>query len=74
MNGNVNPYIFPVSRIGNAKNPKLVILMNNPGRSPENINEMAESRMNFKNPDDSTESYSKNQILKFYQVSVFFID
>lgn len=53
MNGNVNPYIFPVSRIGNAKNPKIVILMNNPGRSPENINEMAESRMNFKNPDDS---------------------
>lgn len=42
-----DPFIFPVSRIGNEKNPKLVILLTNPGRNPENINEIAESKMGF---------------------------
>lgn len=49
---NTDPFIYPVSRIGNEKNPKLIILLSNPGRKPENIEEMAESQMGLKNTDD----------------------
>lgn len=47
QNTGADPFVFPVSRIGNEDDPKLVILLTNPGRNPGDINQIAESKMGF---------------------------